>query len=350
MTNEPACDRPVLHNGSVAVIIVNYNGGEQILECLRSLERQTYADYEVVVVDNHSADGSLQTVRTHFPGVVVVETGYNAGWGIACNVGICATRSEYVALLNNDAYLDEHCLEEMVRAIQLSEEYGSCASKILLWDAPDTVEVAGLLVCRDGSSVGRGRLGSVDRYNDVEEVFCANDCCCLYRREMLDEIGLYDPDFFIYCDETDIGWRHQLAGWKCIYTPYAVAYHAHSRAAGSYSDFKAYHVERNRIYLCLKYFPFWGLVASFFFAACRYACQVWIAQRGHGALARYCERSSLWRGLKVLIKAHFDALRMAPVMLRRRWEYRSIRRLSNKEIEGLFRRYGVTIREMAFYE
>jgi GT2 family glycosyltransferase len=289
-------------------------------------------------------------VRAHFPNVTVIENGYNAGWGIACNVGIQAITSEYVALLNNDAYLDERCLEEMVKAIQQSPEYGSCASKILLWDEPDTIEVAGMAIYRDGSSCGRGRLQFADRYTAVEEVFCANDCCCLYRREMLNDVGLYDPDFFIYADETDMGWRHRIADWKCVYTPHAIAYHAHSRTAGDYSDFKAYHVERNRIFICLKYFPFWKLIASFFFAAYRYAYQVWLIRQGRGSLAKYHERASLLRGLKVLAKAHLDTLRMAPVMLRRRWEYRSIRRVSNRDIEELFRRYGLTAREMASYE
>jgi GT2 family glycosyltransferase len=343
-------DGPVSQEGNVAVIIVNYNGGDKILKCLQSLERQTYPNFKAVVVDNRSRDGSLEAVRTRFPQVRVIENDANAGWGIACNVGIEATAGEYVALLNNDAYLDEHCLEEMVRSIRLLKDYGSCASKILLWDDPDKIEVAGLVIYRDGLSVGRGRLQPADRYNDSGEVFCANDCCCLYRREMLNDIGLYDPDFFIYADETDMGWRHQLAGWKCIYTPRAIAYHAHSSAAGIYSDFKAYHVERNRIYLCLKYFPIRMLIASFFFAAYRYGCQVWAARKGRGSLAKYREHSSLGRGLRLLFKIHLDAFRMAPVMLRRRRDYRPIRRLSNGDIEALFRRYGITAREVAHYE
>jgi GT2 family glycosyltransferase len=304
----------------------------------------------VIVVDNASTDESVQAVEALFPEATVIQTGYNAGWGIACNVGIQATTDEYIALLNNDAFLDERCLEEMVKAIQVRTDYGSCASRILLWDEPDKLEVAGLVIHRDGTSIGRGRLRPANHYDDMEEVFCANDCCCLYRREMLNDIGLYDPDFFIYCDETDMGWRHQIAGWKCIYTPHAIAYHAHSRAAGAYSDFKAYHVERNRIYLCLKYFPFWRLVASFFFAAYRYAYQVRAARQGQGSLAKYREQCSLRQGLNVLIRAHIDALRGAPVMLRRRWAYRSIRRISANEIEGLFQRYGTTTREIALYE
>jgi GT2 family glycosyltransferase len=340
----------ILRDGKVAVVIVNYNGGDQVLECIRSLQHQTYTNHQVIVVDNASADGSVPAIRTQYPEVTVIENDYNAGWGVACNVGIQAIGSEYVALLNNDAYLHERCLDEMVKAIELKPNYGSCASKILLWDEPDKIEVAGLLIYRDGLSVGRGRLKSAELYDAAEEVFCANDCCCLYRRVMLDDIGLYDPDFFIYADETDMGWRHQIAGWKCVYAPRAVAYHAHSRAAGSYSDFKAYHVERNRIYICLKYFPFWDLLASFGFSGYRYLYQVWLARKGRGSLSKYQEHASLWRGLRVLLRAHVDALKMAPVMLARRHSYRAIRRLSNQDIQDLFNRYGVSAREMAEYE
>ncbi len=337
-------------SGQIAVIIINYNGGEQIIECLRSLEKQTYTNHCVIVVDNESTDGSVAEIRQQFPTVRIIENGYNAGWGVACNIGIEATDTEYVALLNNDAYLDEQCLAKMVEAIELGEQYGSCASKILLWDEPDTIEVAGLVIYRDGLSVGRGRLESAENYNEIEEVFCANDCCCLYRREMLDQIGLYDPDFFIYADETDMGWRHQIAGWKCIYTPHAIAYHAHSRAAGSYSDFKAYHVERNRIFIALKYFPVRNLAASFFYAAFRYVSQVWLSRKGQGSLAKYREDASLWQGVKVLVCAHVDAIRMAPTMLRRRQTYQSIWRLPRKDVEGLFDHFGTTAREMALYE
>ena len=342
-------NREVPGDGSVAAIIINYNGGTAIIECLRSLARQTYSNCQVVVVDNDSKDGSLEAVREHFPEVRIVETGYNAGWGVAGNAGINATDTEYVVMLNNDAYLDDRCIAEMVAAIRLRLDYGSCASRILLWDEPETIEAAGLVIYRDGLSVGRGRLRPMAEYAAPAEIFCANDCCCLYKRSMLREIGLYDPDFFIYADETDMGWRHQIAGWKCIYAPRAIAYHAHSRAAGSYSDFKAYHVERNRLYLCLKYLPVGMFLTSFFWAAYRYAMQVCVSRKGHGALARYRKEASLWKGVKVLLKVHADAFRMAPVMLRRRREYRSFRRLTDSEIAELFDQYGLTVRQVACY-
>jgi GT2 family glycosyltransferase len=335
----------------VSIIIPNYNGGDLVTQCVSSALAQTYEPVEIVVVDNASTDGSLKQIQKQFPKVRIIESGYNSGWGVACNIGMLATNSTYIALVNNDAFLHQNCIQEMVKAIELNPQYGSCASRILLWDQQDTAEVCGLVIHKDGSSCGRGRLGPSDRYMQFEEVFCANDCCCLYKREMIDDIGDYDPDFFIYCDETDIGWKHQLAGWKCIYTPHAVAYHAHSRAAGSYSPFKAYHVERNRIYLTMKYFPLWQFLASFIFSTYRYLYQLHLATNGKkGALAHYRENHSLFSGLKILIQAHWDAFKKMPVMWERRKDLKKIRRISQSDFNKLFHRFGISTRQMASYE
>ncbi len=337
--------------GKALVVIPNYNGAKYIEACLAYVLAQTYRPLEIVVVDNASTDGSDRLVREKFPQVKFIQSGYNAGWGIACNVGMAAAPSEYIVLLNNDAYMEKNCIEEMVRAVGSDPRCGSVASRVLLWDEPKKIEVCGLVIYPDGSSCGRGRLRPADSYMKPEEVFCANDCCNLYRRSMIEEIGDYDPDFFIYCDETDMGWRHQMAGWKCLYAPQAVAYHAHSQAAGSYSAFKAYHVERNRIFICFKYFPLPMLIASFFYSAWRYFYQFYLsAVEKKGALAHYRKHSSLGSGLAILLKAHLDAFRKLPVMWGRRREIFRKKKISNRDIRGLFRRFGITTRQMAGYE
>jgi GT2 family glycosyltransferase len=335
----------------INVIIINYNGGDVVLKCIESVKQQTYENYEIILIDNDSKDNSLTNIKNIYPEIKIIETGFNSGWGVACNEGINNSNGEYIALLNNDAYLDSNCLKEMVKAINIKEEYGSCASKILIWNEPEKIEVVGLNIYKDGSSVGRGRLQSREKYNKSEEVFCANDCACLYKREMINNIGLYDPDFFIYADETDMGWRHQIAGRKCIFNPKAIAYHAHSRAAGDYSDFKAYHVERNRLYIVFKYFPFWNIVSSFIYSIYRYSYQVFLTKKGQGSLSKYKEKSTLFNGFKVLLKAHIDACKKVPVMLKRRRIYKNeIKRITNKEIRSLFRKYGISGKQLAAYE
>jgi len=296
-------------------------------------------------------DGSDAFIEENFPQIGFVQKGYNSGWGVACNTGIRAAASDYVVLLNNDAYMEEDCVEEMVRAVESDPKYGSCASRILLWDERDKAEVCGLVIYRDGSSCGRGRLGPADQYMDVEEVFCANDCCSLYKRAMLQDIGDYDPDFFMYCDETDIGWRHQLAGWKCVYNPRAVAYHAHSQAAGSYSGFKAFYVERNRLFICFKVFPLRMLIASAYYSCYRFVYQWYLSTfKKKGALAHYRKHSSLSSGLWILMKAHVAAFVKLPVMLRRRFRILNRKKISNRDISDLFKRFGISARDMAGYE
>lgn len=336
---------------SVAVIIPNYNGAKFLKKCLTSVFEQTFLCAEVLVVDNASTDNSLALLKAEFPQVKVIQSGYNAGWGIACNLGIRNSTSEFLLMLNNDAYLEKNCVEEMVKAIQAHPRYGACASRILLWDDPSLTEVSGLVIFRDGSSCGRGRLKPADTYMRAEEVFCANDCCALFRREMFDEIGEYDPDFFIYCDETDIGWRQHYAGWKCIYTPHAVAYHAHSLSAGSYSAFKAFHVERNRIFLCFKYFPLPDLLLSFFFSMYRYGLQFYLSQTSkRGALAHYRKNNSLFSGLIILLKAHLAAFLKLPVMWKRRQAVLKKSKLTYAGYQALYKKYGISARAMASYE
>lgn len=335
----------------VLVVIVNYNGKEHIYQCLESVLGQTYRPMDIIVVDNNSRDSSVELIQNNFPGIRIIQMGYNAGWGIACNVGMAAGDSAYIVLLNNDAYLEKNCIAEMIKTVQLSPKYGSCASRILLWDEPEKTEVCGVVIYRDGSSCGRGRLCPSNKYVKIEEVFCANDCCCLYRRKMIDDIGGYDPDFFIYCDETDIGWRHQIAGWRCIYTPHAIAYHAHSKAAGSYSAFKAFHVERNRIYICIKYFPVYSLLLSFCYATYRYLYQFCMALFfDRGALARYKTNNSFAAGLWILVKAHWAAMLKFPTMWHRRQQMKRIKRLSDREIYRIMSRFGISTSEIAGYE
>jgi GT2 family glycosyltransferase len=341
--NSPFPDR------NVCAIVVNFNGGEWIRKCLDSLSQQTHLPIEIIVIDNASSDGSDDVIEKNYPEVHLIRNITNLGWGVACNQGIQSCNSRYICLMNNDAWLDPHCLEEMVLTLESNPKAGSCASKILLPDG-ERIEVCGLSISRDGSSFGRGRLQLASLFDSPEEVFCANDCCCLYRRSMIEDVGLYDPDFFIYCDETDMGFRHQMAGWRCLYAPKAIAYHAHSLTAGAYSPFKAYHVERNRILLIWKYFPIADIPLAFALSIWRYLLQVIEAKKGSGALGRFLEKQSLGSGFKILLSAHRDAFKMLPTMWRRRRTYHKIQRMNRKGFHKLFTNFGVPVSRVASYE
>ncbi len=338
----------------VSVVIPNWNGRKYLNDCLTSIREQSHKNLEIIVADNASQDDSVEFMQKNFPEVIVIKNSKNLGFGGGNNSGIRAAHGKYIMMQNNDTRLEPNCIEELIKSIEKNEKYGACASKILLQYEDNILDVAGIAVCLDGLSIGRGRLESGDKYNLEEEVFFASDCGCLYRKEMLDDIGLtkeiYDEDFFAYADETDMGFRAQLAGWKCIYSPQAVVHHYHSASSGSYSSFKAFLVERNRIWVAVKSFPLSILFLGVFYTFLRYFYQAVGALTGKGAAGKFTKEASKIKLVIILIKANISALLGLPKMLKKRKEIMAKKRISNKEFYSLFKRFGISAREIALKE
>ena len=338
----------------VSIVIPNWNGKKYLKDCLTSLQSQTHNNLEIIVVDNASKDDSVEYLQKNFPDTKIIQHSSNLGFGAANNTGISAAQGEYIMMLNNDTRLEPNCIEELIRSIERNKKYGACASKILLENEDNLLDVAGIAVCLDGLSIGRGRLESSDKFNDEEEVFFASDCACLYKKEMLEDIGLtnevYDADFFAYADETDMGWRAQLAGWKCIYNPKAVVYHLHSASSGSYSSFKAFLVERNRIWVAVKSFPVSFLILGLFYTILRYSYQALGAFTGKGAAGRFTKEANKFELIKILIKANVSALSGLPKMLKKRREIMKKKRVSNRELYLLLKRFGISAKTIAMKE
>lgn len=334
----------------ISVVILNWNGIKVLEQCLSSLKGQTYVPLEIIVVDNASTDGSVDVVREEFPNVRLIVNERNLGFGGGNNIGIRAATGRYIMMLNNDTRLDPRCIEELKRAIEKVDRFGACASKILLEYEDDLIDAAGIVVCPDGLSIGRGRLEKGDRYNEETEVFFASDCACLYRREMLEDIGFYDEDFFAYADETDMGWRAHLAGWRCIYNPKAVVYHFHSASSGTYSSFKAFLVERNRIWVAVKSFPLSLLLFGQCYTFWRYLLQAYGAFTGKGAAGRFTSDFSKMELVRVLVKVYLSLWEQFPLMLKKRREIQGKKRISNREVYQLIKRFGISAKEIALRE
>ena len=335
----------------ISAVVLNWNGCHVLDNCLRSLYNQTYRPLEIIVVDNASTDGSVDFLREKFHSVHLIRNDKNLGFGAGNNIGIRASQGRYIMMLNNDTRLDPNCVEELKRSIEKDERFGACASKILLESRPDTIDGVGIVVCPDGLSFGRGRLQKRERYDEEEEIFFASDGACLYRREMLDDIGLYDEDFFAYADETDMGWRAQLAGWKCIYSPKAIVYHHHSTSTGGrVSFFKAFLVERNRIWVALKNFPVSLILLGQFYTLWRYAFQAYGALMGKGTAGRFTSDFSKAELVKILVRAYFSAARKFPLMLRKRRMIQQKKRIANRKVYRLIREFGISAREIALSE
>jgi len=243
-------------------VIVNWNSGEVVVDCVRSVIRQSRAPDQVVVVDNASTDGSRERLEAEFPSIQVVRNARNLGFGGGVNRGVAVAGGEWIALLNSDAVADERWIEEMLAAASGRERCGMVACKIYLDRSARVVDKVGHRIGIDGQNFGRGHRAVDDgRFDLLSEVAWPDGCASLWRREPFVHLGGVDEEFFAYADDADLGIRFRLAGWRCALAPGAIVEHRHSLSLGAYSPQKLFLVERNRIWLVLKYFP-WSLVVA----------------------------------------------------------------------------------------
>jgi GT2 family glycosyltransferase len=245
----------------VAVVIPTWNGRELLDAALASLARQTLPA-EVIVVDNGSMDGTAEHVRTAHRGVELVALPENRGFAAAVNAGVSASSAEYVALLNNDMEVEPGWLAALVDALDADPGAGSAASKLRMLREPGVLDGAGDLVTWYGATWRRGH-GEPDRGQYDEPGVVASPCAgaALYRRRALEEVGGFDERFFAYLEDADWGLRAQLAGWRCLWVPAAVAYHLGGATSRRMGDLETELIARNTLALVLKSFPAGRLVA-----------------------------------------------------------------------------------------
>jgi GT2 family glycosyltransferase len=333
-----------------SVLIVTWNRAELLESCLRSLDRQTWRDFEVVVVDNDSQDGTKELLAEQFVGKVkVVTNSANLGFAGGVNAGLRVAAGEWIALLNNDATAKQDWLETLAQATAENPDVDMFASRILTKDRPDVIDNTGLLMYPDGICRGRGR-NEVDRgqFDTPGEVLFPSGCAGVYRHSMLLEQGGMDESFFCYCDDSDLGLACRIAGHRCLYVPSAIVYHAYSGSAGAYSELKAYLVERNRIWLVAKNFPLDMLITSLVYSFGRYLFQVFGLVGQRGAFAQFAQNNSPLAGARILLKAYLHALLGLPRMWSKRRRVWAHAALSGREVRRLIFRYRLTVRQIAY--
>ena len=252
----------------VSVVIPNFNGIAFLDSVLASLEGQTLNNFEVILVDNGSTDGSCSFVTANYPWVHLIELSENFGFCGAVNAGIRAAKAPYVLLLNNDTEVKEDFVEEMLAAIRRHKNAFSCGARMVQYHDRDKLDDVGNYYCALGWSFARGRGKDIHAYETEDRIFSACAGAAIYRKKILEKIGYFDEEHFAYLEDTDIGYRARIYGYENWYAPKAIVYHVGSGTSGSrYNQFKTRYSSRNNIYLIYKNMPLLQIILNLPFLA-----------------------------------------------------------------------------------
>ena len=243
----------------ISIIILTSRWGEQgklLDNCLEGIYRQSFKGYEIILVTNGLRKNHVNEIRNRHHNVRIIENEENKGCAGGRNQGIQEARGDYIVTLDDDMVPDDRWLEELMKWASKYERVGMLASKVLFSFNPDFIDCAGVEISRDGNVYGsKGLTKDSAGCGEIEEVFCPSGGAAFYRREVFEDVGLFDEDYFIYYEEVDLAFRARLAGWRCLYVSQAVLFHHHAWSLGHESSSKIFLLERNKILTILKNWP-----------------------------------------------------------------------------------------------
>lgn len=246
----------------VTVVVPNWNGKEYLKKCLDSLRVQEY-DFDLIVVDNGSADESVSMVQAEYPEAKLITFAENTGFCHACNAGMKAADTPYVILLNNDTEVLPGFVENLVKAIEADENIFSVSSRMLQIQDNDKLDDAGDRYTVLGWAYARGKDKAAEAYDKPCSVFAACGGASVYRKSVLEKIGYLDENHFAYMEDIDLGYRARIYGYQNRYEPSAKVIHAGSASSGSrYNEFKTKLASANNAYMVLKNMPLLQLLLN----------------------------------------------------------------------------------------
>jgi GT2 family glycosyltransferase len=309
----------------ISVIVVNWNGKHFLETCLSALRRQTFRDFEILLVDNGSEDGSGEYVRAHFPEVSLIALNENRGFTGANIAGWEQSRGDIVILLNNDTEADPSWLEEIHKAVSDFPRAGSFASKMLFFDDRQRIDNCGFGLSAGGFTMDLGR-GEQDgsAWAASRKVFGACGGAAVYRRSMLEDIGFLDPDFFMTFEDLDLSFRAQLRGYECVFLPGAIVYHWLGATMTKYPARQTFFSQRNIEIVYLKNMPL-GLMLRFLPQRLLYELggAVYFFKLGVGT---------------AFLKAKIEVIGQLPSILRKRAKLQKTRILTNAQLRTVMQR------------
>lgn len=332
----------------ISIVVLNWNGKQFLDTCFSSIAKQTFRNFECLLVDNGSTDGSIDFVKKRFPWVNIIALKQNAGFAKGNNVGMKAAKGKYVLTLNNDTRMHRTCLKELAAAIQRHPEAGMFSLKMLFFYEKQLINSTGMLVYADGAAMNRG-MKEPDRgqYEREEEILGPCAGAGVYKKRMLQDIQLqgayFSEEFFIYLEDVELSWRAQLRKWKAYYVPKAIIYHVHSATMQAKSPKKLYLAERNRIWYTFKVLPL-----SVFLIAPLFTLQRYIAflrkgkSRTTAGKGNYRALAFIW----ALGMAWIVGLLGLPRMIRERGIIQRRKKISKEELQDLMQQYRAELEDM----
>jgi len=309
----------------VSFIIVTFNSEHYIADCLHSIENLSYANREIIIVDNSSSDHTVQILESTFCNVTLIKSDINLGFAEGCNTGYQHTTGNLIALVNPDIVLDNDWLSHLL-TYATDPQYvqtGIFASKIInVNNALFVIDTAGDGYSSFLKSFKRGEGENVGEFNTNEFVFGACAGAALYRRKMIDDIGFFDTDFFLLQEDSDLNVRAQLAGWKTFYVPKAIAYHKVRSSIDTMSDTAVYYSLRNIEFARIKNVPF-GIFMRF------------LPEFILGTITDFIYYVLKHKKFRLYAKSKIDSLKMLPKMYKKRKLIMEKKKVTNRYIASL---------------
>lgn len=247
---------------AVSIVIVSFNGRPHLARCLEAVLAQQGPPFEVILVDNGSSDGSTDFVRERFPVVRLVALPANMGFAAGNNRGADAAVAPRLVFLNNDTEVQAGWLAALVATAEADPATGLVASKIVFMHDPAVLDSAGDSVTRAGGAFKRGHGRPAAEYTARSPVFAACGASFLMPKQLFDECGGFDEDFFLSHEDVDLSYRVRLRGHSCVYEPASVVHHVGSASLGRTSALSVFHGQRNLEWMYVKNTPGWVLPAT----------------------------------------------------------------------------------------
>jgi len=293
-----------MKNPLISILVLNCNGKHLLKPCLESIFEQNFTDYELIVVDNNSNDGSAEYIKENFPNIKLIENSENLGFAGGNNAGIKACTGTWIFFLNNDAFLEKKCLEFLAKHIENKKlEQLAFMPLMLKADSPEFIDSAGDMLYPWGYAY-RYKNVPANKPEFLEPKEIALACCgaAVFNRELIEKLNGFDEDFFLYYEDVDLSLRARHLGAEIWLIPQAKVLHKGSATVGKKTQQRLYYIERNRFFAKLKNFPLFTLIkyAPISFACSMFSLILWTARGFLGAWIK--SRIDMLKGISKMLK------------------------------------------------